>query len=255
MEILNYAKPAYNFNSPSKLICHLDGNPGTNLPGLTTIPNISSKGLFGTARYLAAPKAYGTSSVYVTGTDGVIFLNSSNSEFNKVPKDFTIEMYLGLTGIPLNLTDVSQINMICIDRNPGSSPYVPPGPYPAWYTYKIYLDNRGFLIVSLKDKSGGLILNSVNTGVNVFNMLSNSNMKHFLFQVNDGVFSVYLNGESIYSINVPSFNGSQYAGQIAFLNNETLSLGNTRLAIDEIRISDFARVTRNFIPPTIPFNS
>lgn len=244
---------AYDFASPGSFIAHVEGTAGAKGGALVTVPAIASTGLYQNAQYVATPKAYGSTAAKLAGGSDVIFINSPDSSFTMVGSEFTIECYLGKSGVALS---GSYQSTIVVDRNPSVAPYVPPGPYPNIGTYSVGIATNGRLMITLKNASGTVLLNNVDTGVDFFNLLSPTVMKHFLFQVRKQRAEVYLAGVRLCSIPCPGFNGSQWAGQIDFGNNESLNAAATSLVFDEIRFTkNFCRARRNFTPPTIQFAS
>lgn len=239
--------------APVKFIAHLDGTPETALPGMTTIPNINSIGLYAGAKYVAKPKAFGTSSATAPGGNACIFVNTPDATFNKLKKEFAIQCYLGRTGIGLNLGDTGAVNYIYCDRHPHTAPILPPESYPRVITIEVFMDNKGILKFSFRNTNGTLLYSEKSTGIDLFSQLSTEVSKHFLVQVKNEMLEFYLAGSLLYTTPVPGFNGSQYAGQWTFLNNFLLGIPSTRLTIDEICINDSWVTDGTYIPPTKPF--
>lgn len=250
--LLSNKNNPYDFKSPGTVLMHLDGVNGTQAGSGTAsivMPEVyghSSAGIYSSAKLTNQLVAFGTTSVDMSGAaTSVLFCNANKVGDFVHAGDFTMEIYLGK-----KVAALSKLNPIFCDRySPDLTTSFPSYGYPpaGMYTssilmscYVVVLAN-GNLGLSLKGLtgSGANWYNTVmDTGVNLWNLLSTTQMTHFLIQMRSKVFEVYVAGKKIYSVANPSWAGPGYNTQLDIGNNWTLNGQATDLLFDEWRYTN-----------------
>jgi hypothetical protein len=270
--LLGKGATLYDFKSPSTVLFHMDGTPGTQAGtgtasiGLTEEHGPHSAGIYSSAKLTNQLTAFGTTAVDCSGAaTSVFFCNASRVGEFVHSGDFTAEVYLGKKNAAL-----SRLNPIFCDRySPDLTTSFPNNGYPPAGTYSssilmscyLMILANGNLGLSLKGLTGSgstWYTAVLDTGVNIWNLLSTTSMKLFLFQMRSKVFEVYLDGKKIYSVANPAWAGPGYNSQLDLGNNWTLNGQATDLLFDEFRYTNgLARVLKGsaqFPLPTKAFS-
>lgn len=265
--------PRYNNTAPGNVLIHMDGTNGTQAGTGTAsiaLPEVyghTSCGIYSSAKLSNQLVAFGSTGADISGAStSVLFCNANKVGDFVHAGDFTVEFWIGK-----KVAALTKDNALFCDRySPDLTTSFPNYGYPpaGMYTSSILMScfikilQSGNLGLSLKGAtgSGSTWYNTVlDTGVNLWNLLSTTKMTHLLIQMRNKVFEVYVGGNKVYSLANPNWAGPGYNSQLDIGNNWSLNNQATDVLFDEFRYTNgLARVIQGyqqFVVPSKAFTS